>query len=158
MWVEGDGAWFVPYALQHSTGLTPATPPPELPHRGAATSKDSGRTSSGGSCTQPRPADDALQPFCFIPTVSKEAQAVLEERRVQPVRPLRDQPLSVVTKFQADYDARTAPVSEAAAKQHLQVRATAYMAALTARCVRRTAQGSIRSRPLCLIHIHKAVL
>jgi len=65
---------------------------------------------------------------------------VLEERRVQPVRPLRDQPLSVVTKFQADYDARTAPISEAAAKQHLQVWSTASMAALTARCMCVTAK------------------
>jgi hypothetical protein len=40
---------------------------------------------------------------------------------VLPRGSLRDQPAAVVTQFQEDYNARTAVVSEQAAKQYLQV-------------------------------------
>jgi hypothetical protein len=78
----------------------------------------------GPSCTAPRPTSDALRPFCFIPrsTISKEAQKVLQERRVLPGGSLREAPREKVLAFQAAYNARTAPVSEAARRAHLQVR------------------------------------
>lgn len=77
----------------------------------------------GTSCTAPRPSSDALRPFCFIPrsTISTDAQKVLQERRVLPRGSLREAPRATVLAFQAAYNARTAPVSEAARRQHLQV-------------------------------------
>lgn len=89
----------------------------------AAAAAAAATAGEGPSCTAPRPTSDALRPFCFIPrsTISTEAQKVLQERRVLPGGSLRDAPRDKVLAFQAEYNARTAPVSEAARRQHLQV-------------------------------------
>jgi hypothetical protein len=93
-----------------------------LPSSSSAPSSSSSST-RGASCTPPRPTSDALRPFCFVPktTISKEAQQVLQERRVTPRGPLRNEPQSVAAKLQAEYAAMTAPFSKAAEKQYLQV-------------------------------------
>lgn len=127
----------------------------------AAAAAAAATAGEGPSCTAPRPTSDALRPFCFIPrsTISTEAQKVLQERRVLPGGSLRDAPRDKVLAFQAEYNARTAPVSEAARRQHLQVcvcvwgrgglrRATPQQGAVS------PPHPSLHSNQPCHTHIH----
>lgn len=112
----------------------------------------------GPSCTAPRPTSDALRPFCFIPrsTISTEAQKVLQERRVLPGGSLREASREKVLEFQAAYNARTAPVSEAARRAHLQDVSSAVIAGVTTftatpkGCVSNSSSSSSR----LLVYLH----